>query len=54
MREHEEIDESGPRTLRSGEMSRAAKHEAGDNPHTLQNILLKRKVAKLVGRGRSY
>jgi hypothetical protein len=50
-RQHEDVEESGERTLRSGELSRAAKHEAGNNPRTLQNILLKRKVAKLVGRG---
>jgi hypothetical protein len=30
----------------------AEKHERGENPRTLKNILLKRKVASLVGRGR--
>lgn len=57
--EGEDVEESGPRTLRSGALTKrfreghekAAKHEAGDNPRTLQNILLQRKVRSLVGRG---
>lgn len=35
-----------------GSTGKVAKHERGENPRTLKNIMLKKKVASLVGRGR--